>query len=456
MKDKDSIILKYEQERLKDIDKGVDDLVRGNDDLEDRLNVLKQKVADLYQKTGKEPIKASNVSPSIKEDSTLVAPENTDDYEELFMQALDDLTNRGLDPDDFDYHGLVSENELREIMKELNEGLPREVKWKKSDFIVTFIAALVGCIADIILGNRNNKFTGQNSEFSKKLDNLHEKTFKHAKNAPIDYQGKPLDSLRNGFGGGYHRELSKGHDLMRFVEGIKSFKNGQFEGVIFENGVAHPVLMTANQYGNSYEQLSILVAIERYCHHMFADLFSTYSLPFPGYSFFSESKYRDLRVLASDMYQNGFNCKNVITQSLSTIIIEIIVRTYFGIQSVLEYKDKIEIAEDYSNIDAIKAFMKPQSKEKLNEMLLVAHAIVMAENIGKIIITKNIASINITEIVSVVRYGYAVVKKIYERNNEYAKLIYHAEIVNKGWESIDQNYYAQEQIAIEEIEDLII
>ena len=78
--------------------------------------------------------------------------------------------------------------------------------------------------------HNNNELTGQQTKFSKWLnDTFHEG--KHATNAPIDFQGKH-------FGGGYHRELSKGHDILCFVDGIKMFKEGKFEAIRYENGVA--------------------------------------------------------------------------------------------------------------------------------------------------------------------------------------------------------------------------
>ncbi len=59
-----------------------------------------------------------------------------------------------------------------------------------------------------------------NQIFSKWLNQFHE----HEGGAPIDYQG-------SGFGGPFHRGgLSKGHDILRFVESIMMFKNGQFAG----------------------------------------------------------------------------------------------------------------------------------------------------------------------------------------------------------------------------------
>ena len=170
-----------------------------------------------------------------------------------------------------------------------------------------------------------------------------------------------------------------------------------------------------------------------------------------------------MQTLAADMYQNGFNLKNVLTQSLSTTIIEIVIRIYFGIQSVQKYKDQIEIATDYSNWEAVKPFVSPDHKDKLNEMLLVAHAIVTAENLGKITIkciaTKSLAAvaeINIAEMISVVRYGFSVVKATAARNDEYAKLIFYNRNVSDSWSLIEGVLSEDEISAADNIGELLV
>ncbi len=446
--DKDTVILKHQQEVVAETEAGVVELHTANENQAQRLAAMQEKLSALVAK----PIKKRAPIIRIKKNTApIITPEPvaTVSYEELYEIARKSLAQRGIDPEDLSYNDLVTEEELRQIEKELNRALPREEKWTKADFIVVFVAAIIGGVVDFILSNRNNSATGQQSKFSEWLNNtFHEG--KHATNAPIDYQGK-------GFGGGFHRELSKGHDIARFTEGIKMFKNGTFEGVRYIDGVAHTVTMTANQYGNPYAQLSMIEAILGYAQHMFADLFSKVSLPFPGYSFLAESSNRNMRKFAADMYHNGFNCKNIIIQSASTIAIEVIIRVYFSIMSVKKYHDKCEVNEDYSNVEALKQFINPSSKDKLHEMLLVAHAIVTAVNVGKVIITKNFAEINVTEIIAVVRYGVSVVSAMNKRNGEYAKLIYHAERTNELWAQLDQEFLEEERRIISELpEELVI
>lgn len=450
--DKDLTILKSEQIKTEDAEQELKELEKNTDNQSKRLADLQRRMDALYRKTGKAKLVEVPKKVNVKEETqdqehTLIS------YEELYQESLKFLRERGLDVDSVNYNSFLSDTEFAAIIEELDKPLPRSDRWTKNDFIVVFIAALVGSVTDFILGDRKNPFTGKGSEFSDKLNEIHETKWKHKSGAPIDFQGKD-----NGlsFGGGYHRELSKGHDLLRFIDGIKMFKEGKFEALGYVDGVAKTVSVSVNQNGTSYEALKLGEAIVEYSHHMLADLFSNNSLPFPGYSFLRECNNRDLRKFSADMYKNGFNLKNVIIQSASTIAIEIIIRLYFSIVSVKKYKDSIEIEEDYSNWEAVKEFISPANKDKLNEMLLVAHAIVTALNVGKIVITKNVSTINVTEIMSVVSYGIKVLNAVAKRNDEQAVLIYHASEVHNNWEKIGQEVGLDESLIEAMDEQLII
>lgn len=445
--DKDSVILKYEQEEVERAEKEIKEIRLANQSQEERLREMQERMKELYVSVGRKPADCAGRKKDFSVVDIVPSPVVVTPYEELFKKAEASLMERGMDVDSLDYHSLVSENELESIINDLNRPLPRREKWRKSDFVAVFIAAGIGSLADFVLGTRDNKLTGTGSKFSDWLNQFHN----HAGGGPIDYQGA-------GFGGGFHRGLSRGHDILRFIEGIMMFKNGEFVGIRHIEGEAVKVVSKVNQYGTPYEQLSALEAIVKYAQHMFADLLSTCSLPFPGSSFLAECDNRQLRKFAADMYQNGFNMKNIIIQSVSAIIIEVIIRIYFSIQSVRDYMNEIELERDYSNFEAVKRFMKPQSKEKLNEMLLVAHAIVMAINVGKVVIKKAPWEINVAEIISVFKYGVKVVKAASQRNSEYAKLIRNADEIHERWGQLQDEivYDEDEKLALDSVEVLVI
>lgn len=429
--DKDSVILKYLQNETDDCDKNIAELSSLNSDNATRLNEIDSKLDEVYKLLNKKRNPFLYQVKKEADNNKEHFPEVSKTYDELFTIAADSLASRGVDVDNLDYHNLVTEEELKQIIDNLNRPLDKELKWTKNDFIAVFVAASIGSLVDFVLSDRENKLTGKDSKFAEWLDEFHQ----HDGGGPIDYQGK-------GFGGGFHRGLSKGHDILRFVEAIIMFKTGRFEGIRYIDGIAHKVVSGVNQYGTPYEQLGWIEAIIKYAQHMFADLFSSCSLPFPGSSFLVECNNRELRKFAATMYQQGFNVKNIMIQSLSTITVEVILRIYFGIDEVKRYKDDIEIEEDYSNFQAIGKFIRPTGKEKLYEMLLLAHTIVTAVNVGKVIITKKPWQINVTEIISVIRYAIPVVNNTINRHSEYGKLIRNADEINKNWELLADQYSA--------------
>lgn len=445
--DKDLIILKSEEISAEEAQEDIATLEKKNDDQQSRLAEIQKRIDALYNKTGRTKLVAvpsSGDSEQAEGVFETIAPS----YEQLYEESRQLLVNRGLDIENIGFDSFLSGTELAGIVAEMDQAVPREDRWKRSDFIVVFIAALVGGIADVVLGDRNNKLTGKGSKFSDWLNDIHERKWKHKSGSPIDFQGE-IDGLS--FGGGYHRVSSRGHDLFRFVDAIDMIKTGRFK----VNSLGK--VIDRNQFGKPYESMTLIAAVIEYCHHMLADLFSNYSLPFPGYSFLRECDNRKLRQLSADMYRNGFNLKNVIVQAASTVAIEIIIRLYFGIQSVKKYNDSIEIEEDYSNWEAIRQFTLPANKDKLHEMLLLAHTIVTAINIGKIVITKNIATINVTEITSVVKYGVKVLKDVGKRNRDYAKLIYHSADVQDRWGVIANEVGIGDDVLIDAMtENLVI
>jgi len=412
--DKDYIILKHEQLEADDIKERTEALEKNHDDIEKALVEMRQKVSSLCDDAD---VQIRQIRPTVVE-----APVRTESvvlktYEEIYETAHSSLITRGLDPDDVSYGDLLTEQEIREIEHELNALLPREEQWIKSDYIVVFVAAFIGSAADLIFGNRDNPITGQGSKFAEKLNELHV----HEGGAPIDYQGK-------GYGGGYHRNDSKGHDILRFYEAIKMFKEGRFEGVDgFEINV--------NQFGNKYDpEVLLRDAIIKYDKHMAADFCSMTSLPIPGFSFLLEGgdnrQIANLRLLSKKMYQDGFNCKNILIQSISTIGIEVIIRIYYGVQSVEKYKENNVDENEEKFFDDAKQFLLPEKKEKLMEMLLLAHSITMAFNAGKVMVL-DITQINITEIMAVIRYGASVLKATWDRNDKYKKLLRNADLVSQ-------------------------
>lgn len=120
--DKDSIILKYEQEEMKDVQKDICELIKRNDEQAKQLDGMQEKIKNVYTVIGQKPFepkkKSFNVIENVSEGKIIVPISS---YHDLYKKARVSLIDRGLDVDNLNYHDLVSESELREIERELNK-----------------------------------------------------------------------------------------------------------------------------------------------------------------------------------------------------------------------------------------------------------------------------------------------------------------------------------------------
>lgn len=154
--DKNAVILKHQQDVVADAEAGISELHTANEDQAQRLAAMQEKLTALGAKPVKKrlsiPKKKKLVSSSTETETAVALT-----YDEMYEVAKASLIQRGMDPDDLSYSDLISEEELRQIEKELNRALPREEKWTKADFIVVFVAAVIGGVVDFILSNRDRK-----------------------------------------------------------------------------------------------------------------------------------------------------------------------------------------------------------------------------------------------------------------------------------------------------------
>ncbi|MEQ8200531.1 MAG: hypothetical protein ABRQ24_03795 [Syntrophomonadaceae bacterium] len=444
--DKDTVILKYQQDEIKDMDSDTVNIQDKNRSNTDRINAIHEQVQEIMDFYSLNYPKRQVPELSVVKKYSRSNNENNIDnsYDELYLHASSSLEARGIDLNKLTYNDLLDSDVIAAIDHKLNRPLPPAERWTKDDFIIVFVAAAVGMIADFVFGNRTNPLTGSgykasiadngwnfsrvdNSIFSDWLEDLH-----------IHDSGNPLDFQGPGFGGGFHRELSKGHDLLRMAENIWNIKNGRFVGIRYENGQAIQVISTINQYGTSYEQLGNIEAILGYFQHMVADFFSSASLPFPGYSFLRECSDRELRILSANMYKAGFNLKNIVIQAISTIAIELILRIYIATnetKKILGEGKSFNILADYSNWENIKSVVSV-SHIKYQEMFLVTHGLTTAVNLGKVIIKKAPWEINVTEMMMTVRYLIPVLQDYLWRNSVQAELARNNQEILGEWERL--------------------
>lgn len=299
-------------------------------------------------------------------------------------------------------------SEITSVQAEIDSIPTDSIPFDKYDIITVFGAAMIEILMDFFFSDPANensfasKCNNSDNPIGKWCNNIHEKI--DHKGNPLDFQGRfdqqgsPIgygikhDGPSISFGGGNHRGLTNGHDLIRFFDAIKQYHDGVFRDSGFIDGVKVIVESSVNQYGNPYEKLTWLKAVWEYICHMFADFFSSKGLPVPGSSLLSHTDDRQLRKFAAEMYSDGFNLRTELLKGITVLMPELIVRMV----TYLRYKET-----EYS---------KEAKKKKLHLMLLLTHGISSLVNVGKVIITKNPISINIPMLLRTATLAWQCIK----------------------------------------------
>lgn len=121
-----------------------------------------------------------------------------------------------------------------------------------------------------------------------------------------------------------------------------------------------------------YNECNLFVAIIRYVKHMVADYCSSTSLPIPGFSILMHVPDRDIEAFALKLYRNGMNLRTLTLQMVPVKIVDLLMSLYVWLRSR-------ESQEQYS---------EEAWGHKKNKLLLIAHGITTAVNVGKVIVTE--------------------------------------------------------------------
>ena len=292
-------------------------------------------------------------------------------WDELVKQSEEALasssdSNRGVSTVD-----LLPRDQLDELYRALDRPRYKRLKWDRWDYLVSFGIGGLGALLNAFVGTPGQGLQRMMADKDHWLGSFMERVHSiHKPGAPVDYQGYK-------FGGGYHRGRTMGHDLMRFVEGILQFRDGQFRGWYFQDGVKIPVVSDLNQYGTPYGKLSLGQAVLQYAIHMFCDFFSSTSLPLPGTSYLFESPKRELRVLSQDLYKNGVHTRLMAFQTLPIALVHLGGRIYNWLRTRgLDVPDEAK-------------------RQKAAEIVAVGLSFCAGLNIGKVALTKNPFALNV-------------------------------------------------------------
>nr|WP_144925380.1 hypothetical protein [Paenibacillus bovis] len=343
--------------------------------------------------------------PFIKEDYI----QRLDPNGKLDFSYLDEI-----EPYDGDYREKIVQmnldKEIALLEKEMNEINLNRIPFQASDFVVVFLAGLVGGVCDIVLGKPADGYNGilEKAHEPKINDDFAFGLGKYLKK--YDLKNNPIDAHIPGAAVGDHRLYSYGHDLLRFFDAIRLMLNG--EGIVGIRGLGGTVEYTAKDSWmtsleklsidrsdpKSYLKLAIILAL-----HLYKDYCSARSLPIPGSTLLANLNGNQMPEFVDKLTNEmEYNLRTVNGKLLSIFSIEVIIGLYSFIVK------RTEMGKTYT---------AEQHKEKKNNLLLMSHSIALLFNTGKVAVTKNPAFINFAQIIRIVKLAWNGIKATTDRNH---------------------------------------
>ena len=349
-----------------------------------------------------------------------IAPTETSRKEEvIILRNWQDIVNDAEQKvgDVCELEDLFTEEELcenSEAIRLLNREFNDLHKLDKYDVGIAALAAIVGAIVDIVLVGIPAKGpdgleAGPLSDFiRKKFDEVFspeemEKLANSKKSkVPFDAQdNRNTTEYVEGMSAYYHRLLSLGHDpLLGFVFGVYDIMHGTMTTIDKSGKIVCQVM---KNYAERKES-DIVSAIAKQIIHFKSDITTSMGLPAPLMGLFNLLQFgkigeeeQTVAEIVQGMYYEGFDFIHFCSQSMSVIVIELIVRLGYAIKRIKE-GNKIN--------DSIPISLNRSKHPKLATMLFIGHTGATAVNAGKVYFTKNPMAINYPQWMAFAKYSY--------------------------------------------------
>ena len=312
---------------------------------------------------------------------------------------------------------LFTEEELREnseAIRLLNREFNDLHRLDKFDVGIAALAAIVGAIVDIVLVGIPTKGpdgleAGPLSDFiRKKFDEGFSpeemEKLANSKKSKVSFDAQDNRNTTEyveGLSSYYHRLLSLGHDpLLGFVFGVYDIMHGTMT-TIDKSGKF--VCQVMENYADRKES-DVVSAIAKQIIHFKSDITTSMGLPAPLMGLFNLLQFgnigeeeQTIAEIVQGMYYEGFDFIHFCSQSMSVIVIELIVRLGYSIKRIKE-GNKVK--------DSIPISLNRSKHPKLATMLFIGHTGATAVNAGKVYFTKNPLAINYPQWMAFAKYSY--------------------------------------------------
>ena len=392
-------VLKYQENELNDI-KNIDKLR-----LENSISKTEQLLKDMGYS-----VKDKNLN-LVKKKETIVVPT----WEEMCNEASKEIK------DDVSIYDFFTNEELianKDVINNLNNEFKEIYKLDNIEMAICVLAGLLSAVIDILLVGIPHRTTNglEAGKLSNYIRNWFEKEFPEAdmeelanskiSKVPYDAQDNRNTNIEvKGLSAYYHRLLTLGHDpFLGLLFGVLDIMNGTMTSIDKKGKIVSQVI---NEYKDRKEE-DIFKAITKQIIHFKSDVTTSMGLPAPFMSVFNLFQFgkigqEDLTIaeIVQGMYYEGYDFIHFCSYSISTMLIEVIVRMGYSLKKIHEGK---------SIKESIPFSLNREKNPKLSTMLFISHSISCSVNAGKIYFTKNPLTINYPEWLTFARYSYKQLK----------------------------------------------
>lgn len=392
-------VLKYQENELNDI-KSIDKI---------KLEKTIANTEKLLKSMGYS-VNDNNLS-LIKKKKTIVVPT----WDEMCNEASKEIK------DDVSIYDLFTNEELianKDFINNLNNEFKEIYKLDNIEMAICVLAGLLSAVIDILLVGMPHRTTNglEAGKLSNYIRNWFEKEFPEAdmeelanskiSKVPYDAQDNRNTNIEvKGLSAYYHRLLTLGHDpFLGLLFGVLDIMNGTMTSIDKKGKIVSQVI---NEYKDRKEE-DIFKAITKQIIHFKSDVTTSMGLPAPFMSVFNLFQFgkigqEDLTIaeIVQGMYYEGYDFIHFCSSSISTMLIEVIVRMGYSLKKIHEGK---------SIKESIPFSLNREKNPKLSTMLFISHSISCSVNAGKIYFTKNPLAINYPEWLTFARYSYKQLK----------------------------------------------
>lgn len=376
------------------------------------------------------------------------------DYDDIYNEAASNVGTEIVLEDLFTPEEIKA-NALE--VKALNQEYNSIHKLDKYDVSIAVVAGLLGAIVDIVLIGIPEK--GSNGLEAGALSNFIRKKFEEkfnpeemeklanskASKVSFDAQdNRHTTEYVEGLSAYYHRLLSLGHDpLLGFVFGVYDILHGAMTTIDKKGKIVCQVM---ENYADRKET-DIVSAIIKQINHFKSDITTSMGLPAPLMGLFNLLQFgsigeenQTIAEIVQGMYYEGFDFIHFCSQSMSTIVIELVVRIGYAVKRVKEgncIKKSIPIS------------LNREKHPKLGTMLFMAHCEATAINAGKVYFAKNPMAINYPEWLAFAKYSYKQLKWVLVEKPEARNKYVNGAINDELYRAIEQSNLLFEKFSLD-------